>query len=181
MLRKHLFLAAMLSGLAAATATLAAEHMFSYDPANAQTRALVDNGLTFVFEKSPMRFRVTEVLATQAKAKAALEPAGERELGASLNRLLPERAVEHDLYRITDQGEGPAMVHAFCPGSTKGWLVFGGVKARRDLVVHVLGDDPAAGKAKLCATLSFTYRGEWNMPNGDPRRSRNPPYATQRF
>jgi hypothetical protein len=67
------------------------------------------------------------------------------------------------------------MVHAFCPGSTKGWLVFGPLRPRQDVTVHALGDDPATGKARLCASLNFTFRGEWALPKGDPRMPDMPP------
>ena len=160
----------------AATGAYAAEHIVSYDPADAKTRALVDNGLTFVYEKRLGKFQVREVLATQARASAKLEPANERELGERLSRLLPADAGQRYLYRISNEGQGAGMVRAFCPGSDKGWLAFSPLAPRRNTVVQVLGNDPAGGgKARLCASLSFLYRGEWALPPGDPRAPAAPP------
>ena len=44
------------------------------------------------------------------------------------------------------------------------WLSFFVVAAVAGLSRWLLGDDPAAGKARLCTTLRFTYRGEWKAP-----------------
>jgi hypothetical protein len=100
-------------------------------------------------------------MSTEAPASADLEPAEDRELGVSLRSLIG-RSNADDLYRITDADQGPAMVRAFCPGSTKGWLGFGPIKERRPLEVQVLGDDPKTGKARHCATLQLIFRGDWN-------------------
>jgi hypothetical protein len=136
--------------------------MFSYYPADAATRELTDNGFTLVFDKAVMGgVRLKKLMSTEAPASADLEPAEARELGVSLRSLIGESDA-NDLYRIADGDQGPAMVRAFCPGSTKGWLAFGPVKARRDLEIQVLGDDPKTGKARRCATLQLTYRGDWN-------------------
>ncbi len=175
MLRKPAFWLLALALAAPPAVAFAAEKIFSYDPANPQTRAYVDNGLTFIFDKGLLGFRVKEVLSTQAPAAARVEEAGEKELGVRLDRILPKEAYERALYRIVDEGQGPAMVRAFCPGSTKGWLVFGALRAREDVTVHALGDDPATGKAKLCASLAFTFRGEWTLPFRDPRQPDAPP------
>lgn len=141
-----------------------AQKIYSYVPADAATKARIDSGLTFVFDKGMVGMRVKEVLATEAKARAGLEPVGDKQLGAPVARVLPAGAGERDLYQVTAEDQGPAMVRAFCPGSTTGWLVFGPLRARRDLVVHALGKDPQTGAPKLCATLNFSFRGEWAIP-----------------
>lgn len=144
---------------------LAGEGMFTYYPANDVARKLTDRGLTFVFHKGLMgAVRMTSIMATEAPASSDLEPASDRELGARLDALIGRNADERDLYAIQPSAQGPAMIRAFCPGSTKGWLAFGAVRARRDVRVHALGDDPATGKARLCATMEFRYRGEWKLP-----------------
>lgn len=150
--------------LAGAGQAQAAQKIYSYVPSDAATRKRIDSGLTFVFDKGLVGMRVKEVLATEAKARAALVPVGDKELGAPLSKVLPAGAGERDLYEVTAEDQGPAMVRAFCPGSTEGWLVFGPMRARRDLVVHALGDDPQTGAPRLCATLNFTFRGEWAIP-----------------
>jgi hypothetical protein len=175
MIRKPVSLFIALALIAAPAAALAAERIYSYDPANPRTRGYVDNGLTFIFDKNFLGFRVKEVLSTQAAASAKVEEVAERELGVRLDQILPKDAYERALYRIESDGQGPAMVHAFCPGSTKGWLVFGPLRPRQDVTVHALGDDPVTGKAKLCASLNFSFRGEWALPKGDPRMPDMPP------
>lgn len=157
-------IAVLCAAVAAASQAQAAQKIYSYVPADAATKARIDSGLTFVFDKGLVGMRIKEILATEAKARAALVPVGDKELGAPLRTVLPEGASERDLYEVAAEDQGPAMVRAFCPGSTKGWLVFGPMRARRGLVVHALGDDPSAGGPRLCATLRFDFRGEWAIP-----------------
>lgn len=142
----------------------AARRIYSFVPANAETKKRIDSGLTFVLDQGLFGVRVEEILATEARARAGLEPVGEKPLGLRLDEVLPKGSFERDLYAVADQDQGPAMIRAFCPGSATGWLVFGPVRARRDLVVQALGKDPATGKARHCATLTFTFRGEWAIP-----------------
>lgn len=157
--------------LAVALPAHAGQRIYSYNPGDAATKAKIDSGLTFVFDRGLMSMRVKEILATEAKAEAQLDPVDERELGARLGELLPAGAGERDLYAVKAQNQGPAMVKAFCPGSTKGWLVFSPLRPRVGAVVHALGDDPATGKARYCTTLTFDYRGEWRLPgNMKPAR-----------
>ena len=150
--------------LAIATPALAAQGMFSYYPADNATRELTDNGFTLLFNKATMGgVRLNKLMSTESPAAADLEPADDRELGVPLRSLIG-KSDANDLYRITEGEQGPAMIRAFCPGSTKGWLAFGPVKVRRDLEIQALGDDPKTGKARHCATLQLTFRGSW-----DPR------------
>jgi hypothetical protein len=162
---------ALIIGLfALATPAAAATGMFSYYPADKETRALTDNGFTLLFEKHALGgVRLRTLMSTQARAQADLEPADERELGVSLRKLIGDSDA-YDLYRIGEADQGPAMVRAFCPGSTKGWLSFGPVKVRRNLEIRVLGDDPKGGPARACATLNMIFRGDWNPnPPGFPQ------------
>ena len=73
---------ALFLGLAAASQAHAAQKIYSYVPADAATRQRIDSGLTFVFDKGLVGMRVKEILATEAKARAALVPVGDKELGA---------------------------------------------------------------------------------------------------
>lgn len=159
------FVLALTLALATTSAAHAAKGMFSYDPNDEATRRLTDRGLTFVFEKGFLGGALVEqVLATEAPAAANLKPAAYRDLGVPLDSLIGREAIERDLYEVTADAQGSAMVRAWCPGSTKGWLAFGPVRVRRPLRVHVIGDDPAGGKARLCATLDLRFRGEWKLP-----------------
>lgn len=164
-MRALFFSAAALALFVAVPASAANKGMFSYYPSNDETRALADSGFTLVFEKGLMgAVRLQKIMATEAPASADLEPADERGLGERLSDVIG-RSDANDLYQI-DAGadQGAAMIRAFCPGSTKGWLAFGTIKARRNLTVNALGDDPKTGKARLCTTLQFTFRGEWVLP-----------------
>jgi len=156
---------ALLITAQAATPALADQRIYSYNPGDANTKARIDTGLTFVFDRGLMSMTVKEVLATEARAEAQLDPVDERDLGAKLGDLLPAGAGERDLYRVKAQNQGPAMVKSFCPGATKGWLVFSALRPRMGATVHALGDDPATGKVRYCTTLVFDYRGEWKLPN----------------
>jgi hypothetical protein len=160
---RRLILAA-LALAALATPVLAAEKMYSYVPADDATKARTDQGLTFVFDKNLLTMRMKIVLATEAHAEADLEPVDERDLGAKLDTLLPEGANERLVYAVKAMNQGPAMVKAFCPGSSKGWLVFSPLRPRQGTTVQALGEDPVTGKARYCATLKFDFRGEWRMP-----------------
>lgn len=157
---------------AIATPVLAARAMYSYYPADAATRDLTDNGFTLVFEKGFMGATLLrKLMSTEAPVSANLEPADDREMGVSLRSLIGKSDAS-DLYRIAGGDQGPAMVHAFCPGSTKGWLAFSPVKVRRNLEIQVFGDDAKTGKAHHCATLQLNYRGDWNPHpplSGPPR------------
>lgn len=158
---------------AIATPALAAKQgMFSYYPTDDATRQLADSGFTLVFDRAVMGgVRLKKIMSTEAPASADLDFADDRDLGVPLRSLIGKSDAS-DLYVITDADQGPAMIRAFCPGSTKAWLAFGPVKVRRDLTINALGDDPKTGKARLCRTLEFTFRGEWKLPgpnNGPPR------------
>jgi len=151
--------------LIAAPAWAATEKIYSYNPADEATRAKVDQGLTFVFDKGLMSMRIKAVMATQANAEAEVEPVEERALGVKLETLLPAGAIERGIYEVQPVKQGASMVRSLCGATTtKGWLVFGALRPRQGAVVHALGDDPATGKARYCGTLNFEFRGEWRLP-----------------
>jgi hypothetical protein len=159
-----LIMASLIPAGLLATPALAAQRIYSYVPADAATKAKIDTGLTFVFDRGLMSIRIKEVLATEAKAEAQLDPVDDKDLGAKLADLLPAGAPERDLYAVKNQNQGPAMIRSFCPGATKGWLVFSTLRPRVGATVHALGIDPATGKAHYCTTMKFDYRGEWRLP-----------------
>jgi hypothetical protein len=159
--------------LAAGGAQAAAHKMYSYDPANSETRHAA-GGLTFEFEKKFVFNTILNLRSTMGQATAYLTPADERALGASLSSLIGDRAQERDLYEVKPEREGEALVSAYCPGSKRGFITFGRLRANRPLRVHVLGDNPAGGPARLCRTFDFTFHGEWQLPTqGVPVRERD--------
>lgn len=140
-------------------------HIWSYDPANADTRSAA-GALTFEFNRRLVFTTVLRVLATEGEAKADVAPADEKVLGrGGLTALIGPRAFERDLYRIEPRDEGAAMIAALCPNSQRAWLAFGRLRANHDLRIYVLGDGGAGRDAHLCKTLDYTFHGEWKLPS----------------
>lgn len=160
-------LAASLAGVARADTV----HVYSYDPADADTRHAA-GPLTFMVRKGLLHTTVLNLRSTEATATAYLRPADEKVLGPrGLAGALGAQAGERGLYQVEAKDEGAALISAFCPGAARAWMAFGPVKFDRDLTVRVIGA-PAAGPAKLCRTLRFSFHGEWLQPPGraiDPR------------
>ncbi|HEX3918927.1 MAG TPA: hypothetical protein VHW60_16440 [Caulobacteraceae bacterium] len=153
--------------LALAGPAAAADRFFSYDPANAQTRATAGD-LTFQFKQRLVWNIVLAVRSTEGEATADLKPANEGVFGAGgLARIVPGGR-EHDLYEVTSTSQGADMVHAFCPGSQHAWMAIGRLSEGAPLRVRVIGDTPGGGRAHLCQTFDFTYHGEWRLPPGAP-------------
>jgi hypothetical protein len=152
----------------AAPAFCSSLHIYSYDPANSETRHSA-GALTFEFNRRLVFTTVLRVMATEGDAKAEVRPASERDLGpGGLAALIGPHAVERDLYEVEPQEEGSAMIEALCPQSHRAWLAFGHIRANHDLRIYVLGDGANAGSAKLCRTLDYTFHGEWKGPSGPP-------------
>ena len=152
----------------AAPAFCGSLHIYSYDPANSETRNSA-GALTFEFNRRLVFTTILRVMATEGDAKAEVRPASERALGpGGLTALIGPRASERDLYEVQPQEDGAAMIAALCPQSHHAWMAFGHIRANHDLRVYVLGDGPANGSAALCKTLDYTYHGEWSGPSGPP-------------
>ena len=161
------------SAMTVAATAQAAVRIYSYDPADDATRRTA-GPLTFEFDQRLVFTKVLRVDSTEGRARADLKPANEAVLGrGGLSAVIGPRAHEHDLYEVEPTAEGADMIHAFCPGSTRAWLAFGRLLQYHDLRVDVLGDAPAGGKARVCATLDFSWRGEWSVPAGQPVRMRD--------
>jgi hypothetical protein len=142
-------------------------HLFSYDPADADTRRAA-GPLTFTVRKGLLHTTVLNLRSTEAVATAYLRPADEKVLGrGGLAAALGAKPVEGGLYQVEAKDDGPALISAFCPGAARAWMAFGPVKFDRDLTVRVIGA-PAAGPAKLCRTLRFSFHGEWLAPPTGP-------------
>lgn len=167
MIRPSLPLAAVLTVLSAAGPAAAGEQrIFSYDAVNEAARILASGGLTFVFRKSTFGgTRVLKVISTQAKGAAELKPAAEKELGpGGIDGLVGKKVSEHDLYEIDQEGQGAQLVRAACPGSDRAWLAFGSLSSSRELVIHAFGRNAQSGKTHLCASMEFSWHGEWRLP-----------------
>jgi hypothetical protein len=160
--------AAGLIGLALAGPATAGRVMYSYDSVTPITLKMTENGVTFILDKSLMRVKVLSLVETQDIGQADLRPAPESDLGrGGLEAILGRDAQEHDLYEITQKGDGHALVAALCNGANKGWLVFGLIKPDHDLKVRALGRDAVTGKTRLCVTLDYSFHGEWGLPQAD--------------
>jgi hypothetical protein len=149
----------------AATPAEAKRRMFSYDPVTPVTQTLAEGGFTFIFEDGALGGqRVRTLLSTTASAEAALKPADEKDLGASLDALAGHAVDSRDLYEILPDNEGAPLIRAACPGSDRAWLAFGKLRRVEDLRVEAFGRSTEGGKIHHCATLDFSWRGEWKLP-----------------
>ena len=156
---RALAVAVLIAVLAASSPAEAAVRLFSYDPADSNTRR-TSGALTFEFSQGVIRTRVRRVSATLGQASAPVREANDRDLGASLTAIIGDTAGERDLYEVLPENEGAAMIRAFCPGAARAWLAMGRIRANMPLRVHVLGA-PQGGQARVCVTLNFEFRGEW--------------------
>lgn len=149
--------------LATGSVDAAQLRMFSYDPADAETRAAA-GPMTFSFKQGLVKSTILTLRSTEADATVDVTPAPESGLGARLTALAGPEAADRDLYAIRAADDGAALVSALCPGSKRGWLAIERPHYGRDLGVDVLGDNPSGG-ARLCRKLAFTFHGEWRLPN----------------
>lgn len=155
--------------LVAVTAARAETRMFSYDPISPDAKRLTGAGVTILFNQGLLGGgRPIKVLATGVPAEARLKDGRQKDLGSGGLAALQGVDADAALYEVDAKAaQGKIYVRAFCPGSTRLWLSFSTIIVRRDLRIQAFGDDPGApGKARLCGTLDFTYRGEWRLPKG---------------
>jgi len=158
-------ISALILMLAAAWPAAAAQHIFSYDSITPVTAKMTENGLSFIFDKSLLGVRVRRLMETYDIGAADLRPAPDSALGRpGLVAIVGPDAAERDLYEITDQENGKALRNALCRGSDHVWLAFGRLKVGQDLRIRALGHDPQTGKTRLCATLDYSFHGEWLPP-----------------
>jgi len=163
--------------LAEAGPAAAAIRYLSYEPADDATRAAA-GPLTFTLRQRLVGATVLQVRSTEAPAMAELKPAPAGALGPGGLERLVGRAGGKDLYEVEPLLQGPEMIRALCPGSTRAWLAFGHVSTTEPLRIAVLGDAPAGGPARLCRTLAFDFHGEWRLPppRGVPFRDLKQPH-----
>jgi len=164
---------ALLAGCAtlspmATSAAQAETRMFSYDPISPDAKRLTGAGVTILFNQGFLgASRPMKVLATGVPAQAILKDGRQKDLGPGGLGAMDGVDADASLYEVDDKtAQGKIYVRAFCPGSKRLWLSFSTIALRRDLRIQAFGDDPKAeGKARLCGTLDFSYRGEWRLPN----------------
>ena len=166
--------AAAAVAILSASVARAETRMFSYDPISPDAKRLTGAGVTILFNQGLLGGgKPIKVLATGVPAEARLKDGRQKDLGPG--GLSAMEGVDTDvmLYEVdASAAQGKIYVRAFCPGSTRLWLSFSTIVVRRDLRIQAFGDDPKAqGKARLCGTLDFSYRGEWRLPKG---RAPNP-------
>ena len=156
--------------LAASQSHAAQVRMFSYDPADSETRAAA-GPMTFSFRQGLLKTTILTVRSTEADATVDVTPVAESSLQTRLTTLTGPEAADRDLYAIRPADDGAALIAALCPGSTRGWLAIERPRFGRDLGVDVLGDAPS-GAVKLCRKLAFNFHGEWRRPDGGKFDSR---------
>lgn len=138
----------------------------SYDSVNLPARVLAPGGLSFIFRKSTFGgMRMLKVLSTREKGAATLKPASEKELGeGGIEGILGHKADERALYEIDPGAEGEPLIRAACPDSERAWLAFGSLDSDKPLIIHAFGRYGGSQKAHLCATMEFSWHGEWKLP-----------------
>lgn len=162
--------AILVAALVGATSSVAhAEtRMFSYDPISPDAKRLTGAGVTLLFKEGFLgASRPIKVLATGVPAQAMLKSARSKDLGPGGLSAMSGVDANAALYEVdASAAQGKIYLRAFCPGATRLWLSFSPIAVRRDLRIQAFGDDPkAAGQARLCGTLDFSYRGEWRLPD----------------
>jgi hypothetical protein len=161
MLRRLTLIA--LAVLIATPVVAGARRYLAYDASDRITRSLT-RGVTLEVERGLFgAVAVRRIISTSARGSAEIESGGPDQA----RRALPEGAGETRLYTIPETGDGRPLARALCPGADQTFLVVGGVRAVRPLVIHAVGRW-ADGGFRHCVQLSYTYRGEWAQP---PRRS----------
>jgi len=163
----------------AASAARAETRMFSYDPISPDAKRLTGAGGTILFSQGLLGpGQPIKVMATGVPAEARLKDGRQKDLGPGGLVAMDGVDTNVSLYEVDSKlAQGKIYVRAFCPGSSRLWLSFSTIAIRRDLRIQAFGDEPKAqgpkgespksdGKARLCGTLDFSYRGEWRLPKG---------------
>ena len=149
-------------------------HIYSYDPGTPEARALTQTGLSFEFEQHMLGgVRVLRIMQTGDRGSADVRPASDKDLGpGGLKGVLGAERPAGSLYRISEVEDGPAFVNAVCPGAEHAWLTIGSFRRFGDLTMQSIGKDPGAKSARHCATLRFSFRSDWRLPERVPPKVR---------
>lgn len=149
-------LIAVLALLVSAGPALAETRYWAFDAADRLTQALT-RGLTLEVERGFFgAVRVEAIHSTTERASIDIRRGGPDAAWRALPAGAPERAV----YTIGDDPVGRGLTRALCPAAQEGWLVIGRVRQGRPLTIQAVGRWPD-GQFRHCATLNYTYRGEW--------------------
>jgi len=153
-------------GLVAAAPHARAEtRLLAYDANDRVTRALT-NGVTLEVERGLLGgMGLRRLSSTTQRGSAELFAGGPD----AVRQALPEGATEGSVYRVSLEGDGRGLTRALCPGADEAWLVAGRIRLARPLTLQAVGRW-ADGRYRSCATLNYTWRGEWSAPpRRDPR------------
>lgn len=164
---RGLILAAGLAASLVAPAQAATRKLYSYDAASPAARALTGVGLTFQFRPKLLgAVRIERFMLTGRSGSAGVRPASEGALQTKggLDALLGESPRGRALYEIRPDKDGQSLIRVACPGSARGWMAVGPIRYGEDLTLHILGDDPLKGGARLCGTYQYRFKGEWKLP-----------------
>lgn len=149
----------------------AGTRFYAYDPASPLSRHMT-RGVTLEVERGLLGgARVVRFYATAATGSAALDHDA---ASGAVRAALPAGASESNAYLIQAEGQGGALARALCPAATRTWLVMGRVRPGEDLRMHAVGET-ADGGARLCASLDYTYRGEFARPTPREAGERDEP------
>jgi hypothetical protein len=178
-MRSFFFAVATLIAAASAAplARAADRQIYSYDAVSVQARQMTGAGLTFTFRKNFFSTRIEQVRATGVPVGVFVKPESDGSVGKALQAAIGPKDDPGAIYAIdAKKAQGPVMIAAFCPGSTRAWLAVGPLEHGQDLRLYALGDNPTTGVPRLCATMDFTWRGEWKLRDPTPRDTLGPQF-----
>jgi hypothetical protein len=151
--------------LAAAGAQAGTRHIYSYDPADAETRNAA-GPLTFEIDKPLIGpATIVDLRSTVADATADLKRVDPRVIGpddpaAAIGDGIGTRS----LYQVEPGDQGAALISALCPGSNRAWMAFSRARFDQPLAIAVMGDKPGSAGAHVCHKLVYDFHGEWKAP-----------------
>lgn len=151
-----LLLLALMAGPAAAET-----RFWAYDAADRVTQALT-RGITIEIRRNFFgAVSVHRLFSTTARGSAEIRRGGP----AATRAALPAGIRANDIYGIVKEGDGRGLVRALCPGADDAWLLSGRIRQGDPITLHAVGRW-ADGAYRHCVTLSYSYRGEWTLPEG---------------
>jgi len=151
-----LLLLAFMAGPAAAET-----RFWAYDASDRVTQALT-RGITIEIRRNFFgAISVQRLFSTSARGSAEIRRGGP----AATRGALPTGVRANDVYAIRQEGDGRGLVRALCPGADDAWLLTGRIRQGDPITLHAVGRW-ADGAYRHCVTLSYSYRGEWTLPEG---------------
>ena len=132
---------------------------YAFDAADRMTQSLT-RGITLEVQRGLFgATRLNGLFSTTSRGSARFVGGGPSQVLS----VLPQGANETQIYSMSAEGDGPALGRALCPGATQTWLVGGRIRSGHGTNLQAVGiwHD---GKYRLCASLSYRYRGEWAQP-----------------